>query len=272
MCPMVAGPARAHAIDLVMIGHLLNGRLVREGVCSSEQGFARVWRDCVVPLAAAAITEWRLGMCAEIHGLTTPAGMAFNNVVGRINGRAGDGERWEVIAHGPDGFVSANLKPDNLKPTARPTAILFLWRQLPLDVASPANPYEAVRDALWEAQAEGSSGALPVTVLSGFLGAGKVWRPQASKSRHHLHLGRGDPPFFSPPPSHLPLPSADDAAQPHAEQSRGISHRASAGLDRILPHLPTQTSRINSLYRRPSSSTTWPRSTSTRSWSATAAC
>lgn len=161
-----------------MIGHLLNGRLVREGVCSLEQDFARVWRDHVVPLAAAAVNDWQQGMCAEITGLTTPAGIAFNNVVGRINGQAGahaDGVRWEVIAHGPDGFVSANIRPENLKPTARPTAILFLWRQLPLEASRPPNPYEAVRDALWEAQAEGSSGALPVTVLSGFLGAGKVW-------------------------------------------------------------------------------------------------
>ena len=63
----------------------------------------------------------------------------------------------------------------NATPLARPTAILFLWRQLPLEASRPPNPYEAVRDALWEAQAEGSSGALPVTVLSGFLGAGKVW-------------------------------------------------------------------------------------------------
>ena len=100
-----AEPARAHAVDLVMIGQLLAGRLVRDGICKwrgpSERhtaaSFAQIWRDEVVPVAAASMTEWKVGMCAEIHGLTSAKGKVWNNSVGRVISRNNDdGERFEV--------------------------------------------------------------------------------------------------------------------------------------------------------------------------------
>ena len=45
-------PSRAHAVDLVLLGHLLAARLKRECSVDSESNFARVWRDHVVPVAA----------------------------------------------------------------------------------------------------------------------------------------------------------------------------------------------------------------------------
>ena len=160
-------PARACAIDLVMIGHLLEGRLVREGVTNAA-GFAKVWRDCVVPVAATNVEEWEPGQCAEIHSMMSDTGKAFNNVVGRVIGRTDDGERFELIAHGPDGLGSVHIRPANLKATARPTAVLFLWRR------TAVTPYFAIQKALRLLSQPGSAGPLPVTVLSGFLGAGKT--------------------------------------------------------------------------------------------------
>ena len=61
-------PVHARAADLALLGHMLSVRLVRAGVCSPESDFARVWRECVVPVAAASRTEWQTGMCAEIIG------------------------------------------------------------------------------------------------------------------------------------------------------------------------------------------------------------
>ena len=140
-------PSREHAVELVLLGHLLSARLVRDGVCVPEQNFARVWRDNVVPIAASRRTEWQAGMCAEITGLTSKGGAPFNNVVGRISGRTSDFERYELIVHTPDGLASVNVKPVNLKATARPTAIIFVWRHIvPAPTAVPT-PYTVVRDA-----------------------------------------------------------------------------------------------------------------------------
>ena len=164
-------PARARAVDLVLLGHLLSARLVRDGVCKSESDFARVWRDHVVPVATSGIAEWQAGMCAEITGLTSAAGQPFNNVVGRIAGRAEDSERFELLVHGPDGLGRTHIKSANMKATARPAAVLFVWRHI---VASPPTPYTAVRDAASIVRQAGGTGPLPVTVLSGFLGAGKT--------------------------------------------------------------------------------------------------
>ena len=160
-------PARARAVDLVMIGHLLEGRLAREGVTNAA-GFAKVWRDHLVPVAATNVEEWEPGQCAEIHSMMSDAGKAFNNVVGRVIGRTDDGERFELIAHGPDGLGSVHIRPANLKATARPTAVLFLWRR------TAVTPYFAIQKALRLLSQPGSAGPLPVTVLSGFLGAGKT--------------------------------------------------------------------------------------------------
>ena len=78
---------------------------------------------------------------------------------------------------GPDGFGTVNVKPSNLKATARPAAILFLWRSLPLT----PSPYTAVREAAQVVRASGGTGPLPVTVLSGFLGAGKILGERGGK-------------------------------------------------------------------------------------------
>ena len=150
-----------------MIGHLLEGRLAREGVTNAA-GFAKVWRDHLVPVAATNVEEWEPGQCAEIHSMMSDAGKAFNNVVGRVIGRTDDGERFELIAHGPDGLGSVHIRPANLKATARPTAVLFLWRR------TAVTPYFAIQKALRLLSQPGSAGPLPVTVLSGFLGAGKT--------------------------------------------------------------------------------------------------
>ena len=58
----------------------------------------------------------------------------------------------------------------NLKATAKPAVIIFLWRSLPLT----PSPYTAVREAARVVSESGGTGPLPVTVLSGFLGAGKT--------------------------------------------------------------------------------------------------
>ena len=139
-------PSREHAIELVLLGHLLAANLKRASRVSGSD-FARLWRDHVVPIAAARRTEWQLGMCAEITGMTSKGGAVFNNVVGRISGRTSDFERYELIIHTPDGLASVNVKPVNLKATARPTAIIFVWRHIvPAPTAVPT-PYTVVRDA-----------------------------------------------------------------------------------------------------------------------------
>ena len=131
------------------------------------------------------------------------AGNVFNNVVGRINGRNTHGEvdRWELLVQGPDGLGSVNVKPVNLKATTRPSAILFLWRHVPITPCRAAGlehsrrlvrsrwPHRSnsltacailtasdavVREAARLVNEAGSPGSLPVTVLSGFLGAGKT--------------------------------------------------------------------------------------------------
>ena len=167
---------RAHAVDLILIGELMAARLVRDGQCCgltleearSEAGdFRKVWKNNIVPLAAASVTEWKIGMCAEITGLQSEAGRPFNNVVGRIISKTPEGDRWELLVHKPDGAGSVNIKPANLKATARPAAVLFLWRLTPL------TPYTVVREAANRVR-DGGKGPLPVTVLSGFLGAGKT--------------------------------------------------------------------------------------------------
>ena len=164
--------SREHAVELTLLGHLLASKLVLEGVCTKEDNFSRVWRDRVVPAAAADRTGWRAGMCAEITGLTSKAGSAFNKVVGRVVGKTPDGERWELIVSVPGGMGSVNVKAENLKATARPAAILFMWEHVRPDTKE--NPYQAVREAGRHLKEAGAKGPLPVTVLSGFLGAGKT--------------------------------------------------------------------------------------------------
>lgn len=169
---MTSEPARQRAIELVLLGHLLSAKLIHDGVCTVESEFARVWRDHVVPITASSVTEWRAGMCAEIHGLMSDSGKAFNNCVGRIAGTGG--ERVEILVEGPEGLGSAHLKPQNLKATSNPTAILLVWRDIVPDTHQPSSPYQAVMEAGIAMRKAGASGPLPVTVLSGFLGAGKT--------------------------------------------------------------------------------------------------
>ena len=167
-------PVHARAADLALLGHMLSVRLVRAGVCSPESDFARVWRECVVPVAAASRTEWQTGMCAEIIGdLESAAGSSYKHAVGRISHWVNDeheGGMWKVVVPGPEGVGVVDVKPEHIKATARAGAILSLWRILPL----APSPYSAVRDAGAVLREAGAAGPLPVTVLSGFLGAGKT--------------------------------------------------------------------------------------------------
>ena len=201
--PAASEPSRAHATDLVLLGHLIASRIL-----GGDSDFAKVWKEAVVPVAAASTTGWQVGMCAEItrplvgrvSAHTLPAG-----TVGRIAGRADDGERWQLLVDGPKGQGTVEIKPELLRATSRPAAILSLWRSFPI----APSPYTAVREAMpnpdpspnpspkpgpnprldpspsasptpgqvREARrAVGESGGtipLPVTVLSGFLGAGR---------------------------------------------------------------------------------------------------
>ena len=103
-------PARAHAADLVLLGHLIASQLS----CSLESDFAKVWKNVVVPVAAASRTDWQVGMCAEITASlvgrvsahTLPAG-----TVGRIASEAPDGERWQLLVDGPRGVGRVDIKP-----------------------------------------------------------------------------------------------------------------------------------------------------------------
>ena len=103
-------PARAHAADLVLLGHLIASQLS----CSLESDFAKVWKNVVVPVAAASRTDWQVGMCAEITASlvgrvsahTLPAG-----TVGRIASKAPDGERWQLLVDGPRGVGRVDIKP-----------------------------------------------------------------------------------------------------------------------------------------------------------------
>ena len=51
---LASEPSRSHARDLVILGHLLASRLKRDGAISADSDFALVWRDAVVPIAAAS--------------------------------------------------------------------------------------------------------------------------------------------------------------------------------------------------------------------------
>ena len=125
-------PVHARAADLALLGHMLSVRLVRAGVCSPESDFAHVWRECVVPVAAASRTEWQTGMCAEIIGdLESAAGNSYKHAVGRISHWVNDeheGGMWKVVVPGPEGVGVVDVKPEHIKATARAGAILSLWR------------------------------------------------------------------------------------------------------------------------------------------------
>ena len=70
----------------------------------------------------------------------------------------------------------SQLKPQNLKATARPAAILDVWRHIvpESDDDDQPNPHRAVLEARMKMHQAGATGPLPVTVLSGFLGSGKT--------------------------------------------------------------------------------------------------
>ena len=140
--PAASEPSRAHATDLVLLGHLIASRLL-----GGDSDFAKVWKDAVVPVAAASRTDWQVGMCAEItrplvgrvSAHTLPAG-----TVGRIASRADDGERWQLLVDGPSGQGTVEIKPELLRAPSRPAAILSMWRSFPI----APSPYTAVREAM----------------------------------------------------------------------------------------------------------------------------
>ena len=193
---------RAHAIDLVLIGELLAaGR--------EQPNLARVWRDHIVRLRLAdGGSDWGVGLSAEIVGLKSAAGSAFNGLVGKIISQAQGGSRWEVMVRTPDGWSSVDIKPENLKAATRLRDVISMRRDLwntyhqvrgsaadaaadddasAAAAAAPAaadadataagpvpSPYTAVTEAARLLREAGGTGPLPVTVLSGFLGAGKT--------------------------------------------------------------------------------------------------
>ena len=196
-------PARAHTIDLVLVGELLAAGLLKPDL-------ARLWRAHIVPIAHG-VRDWRGGMSAEIVGLKSAAGSAFNGLVGRVIGQAQGGSRWELMVHGPHGWSSADIKPENLRAPTRLRDVILMRRDLwntyhkeKSDVAAAAaigtdasataatvasasataaaaaapvpspSPYTAVNEAARLLREAGGTGPLPVTVLSGFLGAGKT--------------------------------------------------------------------------------------------------
>ena len=163
-------PSRERAIELELIGHMLEAKLLHGGTCA--HGFGRVWRDHVVPVAAGPTTVWQLGMCAEITGLTFGA-EKFNGVIGRIASHMPGSGSYELVFESPEGLVHAEITPTNLKATVNIKGILQVWRHIIPNVPAH-NPYSAVKDARAHLLKADTAGPLPVTVLSGFLGAGKV--------------------------------------------------------------------------------------------------
>ena len=151
---LTSEPARARAMDTVLLGHLIGARLENR-----ETEFAKVWRDHIVPLEAACVTDWQRGMTVQLSGLTSDAGKGLNGMVGRIAGPApvSVAPRLEVMIRGPDGLI--NVLPENLKATAHPAAILYAWRHL----VPKQSPYAAVVDAARLVRKPDGKGPLPVT-------------------------------------------------------------------------------------------------------------
>ena len=127
-CPDEA--AQARRTDLVLLGHLLNSRLVAAGICPPKSGLARIWRTQIVPAAVPEDCSWQLGMTAAIAGLTSAAGQQFNGRVGRIAEHAADG-RWQLLVRGAQGIGTVNLRPQNLKAATDLAAVLETWRDIP---------------------------------------------------------------------------------------------------------------------------------------------
>ena len=69
-------------------------------------------------------------MSAEIVGLKSAAGSAFNGLVGKIISQAQGGLRWEVMVHTSDGWSSVDIKPENLKAATRLRDVIFMRRDL----------------------------------------------------------------------------------------------------------------------------------------------
>ena len=176
-------PARAHAVDLLLVGELLAAGLSRAGgICTpaSARDFVRIWSDRIVPLAHSGMRDWCVGMSVEVTGLKSAAGIMFNGLAGRIISQAPCGERWEVMVLGPDGWGIRDIKPANLKAATRLCDVIKLMRDIwithypEMKDAGPS-PYAAVSEAKRLLRSQGSgAGPLPVTILSGFLGAGKT--------------------------------------------------------------------------------------------------
>jgi len=50
-------PARGHAAELVLLGHLLTSQLIGGGGCTLDSDLGKVWKDVIVPVAAR--TDWQ---------------------------------------------------------------------------------------------------------------------------------------------------------------------------------------------------------------------
>ena len=45
-------PARGHAAEVVLLGHLLTSQLIGGGGCTLDSDLGKVWKDVIVPVAA----------------------------------------------------------------------------------------------------------------------------------------------------------------------------------------------------------------------------
>lgn len=121
----------ARRTDLTLLGYLLANRLVADGTCPMDSGFAQIWRSRIVPNAVREDCAWQLGMTAAIAGLTSAAGIQFNGLVGRIAERNAADGRWQLMVKGPNGVGTVNVKSQNLKAASDISAIIAVWRDVP---------------------------------------------------------------------------------------------------------------------------------------------
>lgn len=163
-------PAKARALDLVLLGHLLSTHLVaaREAAETSEgdsternnnnhsirsattvyaKQLRSIWTERIVPHVIWGELDWALGTTACIAGLQSAAAQGFNGFVGRVSNTIPIEGRWEVLVDGPEGVGTVNLRPRNLVAPRRVADVLKMWRRIPnasqVKEPTPANGTKA---------------------------------------------------------------------------------------------------------------------------------
>ena len=126
-----SAPMRSQALDVAIIGSHLSRCLP----LGCRPTFLHLWRRCIVP--EAIHLEWQFGATVLIHGLR--AAPHFNGLIGRISSHKCSTEgRWEVlIANGPGGVGTADLRPANLAAPPSVADVLTTHRRLPPIVQVP---------------------------------------------------------------------------------------------------------------------------------------